>query len=139
MIPRATLKQPSAFLPIAMSLLALGTVLLSVAIHGTAPQTDEGAGAHIWQLLMAAQIPIVLFFTIKWVPQSPRQALPILALQIVAALAAVTPRMICGRFFMRSASMGRWTSPRLRRASSQDSRPVFRRPAAHASLATCTT
>jgi len=85
------LKQPSAFLPVAMSLAALATVLIFIALHGTAPQTDEGAAAHIWQLLMAAQAPIVLFFAIKWVPESPRQAVPILALQIVAALAAMAP------------------------------------------------
>ncbi len=85
------MKHPSAFLPVAMSLGALGTVLLYIALHGTAPQADEGALAHIWQFLMAAQAPIVLFFAIKWVPQSPRQAVPVLALQVAAALAAMAP------------------------------------------------
>ncbi len=85
------LKQPSAFLPVAMSLGALATVLAFLALHGPAPQADEGTAAHIWQLLMAAQAPIVLFFAIKWVPQSPRQAVPILALQIGAALTAMAP------------------------------------------------
>jgi len=85
------LKQPGAFLPVAMSLGALATVLIFVALHGTAPQADEGAAAHIWQLLMAAQAPIVLFFAIKWVPKSPRKAGPILALQVGAALAAMAP------------------------------------------------
>jgi hypothetical protein len=85
------LKRPSAFLPVAMSFGALATVLIFVALHGTAPQPDEGTAAHIWQLLMAAQVPIVLFFAIKWVRQSPRHALPILALQVAAALAAMAP------------------------------------------------
>jgi hypothetical protein len=85
------LKHPSAFLPVAMSLVALATVLVFIALHGTAPQADEGAAAHIWQLLMAAQAPIVLYFAIKWVPQSPREAAPILALQIGAAIAAMAP------------------------------------------------
>jgi hypothetical protein len=85
------LKHPSAFLPVAMSLGALSTVLLFVALHGTARQADEGAAAHIWQLLMAAQVPIVLFFAIRWLPRSPRQAVPILGLQVVAALAAMAP------------------------------------------------
>lgn len=85
------LKHPSAFLPVVMSLGALVTVLMFVALHGTAPQADEGASAHVWQLLMAAQVPIVLFFAIKWLPQSPRQAVPILGLQIGAALAAMAP------------------------------------------------
>lgn len=85
------LKHPSAFLPVAMSFAALATVLIFVALHGTARQADEGAAAHIWQLLMAAQVPIVLFFAIKWLPRSPRQAVPILGLQVGAALAAMAP------------------------------------------------
>ena len=85
------LKRPSAFVPLAMSLAALATVVVFIALNGTAPQADEGAAAHIWQLLMAAQVPIVLFFAIKWLPRSPRQAVPILSLQVVAALAAMTP------------------------------------------------
>jgi hypothetical protein len=85
------LKHPSAFLPVTLSLAALATALMYAALHGTAPQADEGAAAHIWQLLMAAQAPIVLFFAIKWLPRSPRQAVPILGLQIGAALAAMAP------------------------------------------------
>jgi hypothetical protein len=85
------LKRPSAFLPLLMSLGALAAVATHVALHGTAPQADEGAAAHIWQLLMAAQVPVVLFFAVKWLPQGPRQAWPILALQVGAALAAMAP------------------------------------------------
>ena len=91
MSPLTILKHPTAFLPVAMSLGALATVLTFVALHGTAAQADEGAAAHVWQLLMAAQAPIVLYFAIKWVPQSPRQAVPILGLQLGAALAAMAP------------------------------------------------
>jgi hypothetical protein len=85
------LRHPSAFFPVAMSGVALATVLMFIALHGTAPQADEGAAAHLWQLLMAAQVPIVLFFAIRWLPQSPRKAVPVLALQLVAALAAMAP------------------------------------------------
>src|SRR5262245_12210354 len=83
-----TLKHPSAFLPIAMSLLAVTAVLTHIALAGTAPQLDEGTAAHFWQLLMAGQLPIILFFAIKWLPQSPRYALAILVLQGGAAAAA---------------------------------------------------
>jgi hypothetical protein len=89
--PSTVLKHPSAYLPVAMSLGALATVLTFIVLYGTAPQADEGAAAHIWQLLMAAQVPIVLFFAIKWLPQSPRQAVPVLGLQVGAALAAMAP------------------------------------------------
>ena len=85
------LKQPSAFLPVAMSLGALATVIIHVALFGTARQADEGTAAHIWQLLMAGQLPIVAYFAMKWLPKSPREALPVLALQAVAGLAALAP------------------------------------------------
>ena len=85
------MKQPSAFLPVAMSLAALATVLGHVLRFGVAREADEGTAAHIFQLLMIAQAPIVAFFAITWLPQAPRQALPILALQAAAALAALAP------------------------------------------------
>jgi hypothetical protein len=85
------LKRPSAFLPVAMSLLALAVVLVFLAVHGPAPQPDEGTAAHLWQLLMAGQVPIALLFALEWIPLRPRQAGQILVLQIVAALAAMAP------------------------------------------------
>jgi hypothetical protein len=91
MNPLSMLKHPSAFLPVAMSVGAIATVLVFIALHGTAPQADEGAAAPIWQLLMADQVPLVLFFSLKWVPQSPKQAVRILALQVGAALSAMAP------------------------------------------------
>ena len=86
-----TLKHPSAFLPIAMSLLAVAVVLTHIALFGTARQPDEGTAAHLWQLLMAGQLPIVAFFAIRWLPHAPRYALPVLALQAGAAVAALAP------------------------------------------------
>jgi hypothetical protein len=85
------MKKPSAFLPLAMSFAALATVLVHVAMFGVAREADEGAAAHIWQILMAAQVPIVAFFAIKWLPRTPRQALRVLALQAGAGLAALAP------------------------------------------------
>lgn len=48
------------------------------------------------QLLMAAQVPIVAFFAVKWLPHSPRQALVVLLLQAVAGLAALAPVFLRG-------------------------------------------
>ena len=87
----STMKHPSAFIPVVMSLAALAIVLGHIAMFGAAREADEGTAAHLWQLLMAGQIPVVAFFALKWVPQTPRQALPILALQAVAGLAALAP------------------------------------------------
>jgi hypothetical protein len=85
------LRHPSAFLPLLMSLTALSVVLAYLSVNGPAPQSDEGAAAHIWQLLMAAQVPIVFFFAVKWLPRSPRQGAIALALQAGAAVAALLP------------------------------------------------
>lgn len=85
------LKKPSALLPLVLSFSALATVLVHVALFGVTREADEGTAAHLWQLLMAAQIPMIAFFGIKWLPRAPRQALVVLALQGGAALAALAP------------------------------------------------
>jgi hypothetical protein len=87
----SSLKQPAALIPVAMSLAALATVLFHIAIFGTARESDEGAAAHIWQLLMALQAPVVAFYAVKWFPREPRQTLQVLGVQAAAALAAVAP------------------------------------------------
>lgn len=87
----STLKKPSAFLPLAMSFAALVLVLGHVALFGAVREADEGTAAHLFQILMAGQIPIAAFFAIKWLVRTPRQALPVLALQVGAALAALAP------------------------------------------------
>ena len=85
------IKRPSAFLPVAMSSAALVTLLVALSVGGAARETDEGTAAHIWQLLMGGQVPIVAYFAIRWLPQAPRQALYVLALQVAIALAAMAP------------------------------------------------
>ena len=87
----AIVKKPSAVIPIAMSLAALSVVLVHIAIAGIAPQADEGAAAHMWQLLMAAQMPLLLFFAIKWLPRAHRQALYVVGLQATALAASLAP------------------------------------------------
>jgi len=84
-----SIKQPSGFLPLAMSLAALALVLGNVAIFGVVHEADEGAAAHIFQLLMVVQVPIVAFFAIKWLPRAPKETLRVLALQAGAALAPI--------------------------------------------------
>lgn len=85
------LRQPSAFLPVACSLMALAIVLLHIAFVGTAREADEGTAAHLWQLLMAGQLPVIAYFAIAWLPRAPRSASAVLGLQMVAALAAMAP------------------------------------------------
>jgi hypothetical protein len=81
------MRQPSAFLPLIMSLAGLALVLAHVAVSGGGPEVDEGTAARLWWLLMAAQLPVVAFFAIAWLPRAPRHAVLVLALQVVALLA----------------------------------------------------
>ena len=74
-----------------MSIAALSLVLGHIAIFGVGRQADEGAAAHLWQLLMAGQLPVIAVFAIKWLPRTPGPALLVLGLQAVAVLAAATP------------------------------------------------
>jgi hypothetical protein len=92
----AMVRRPSAFLPLAMSLTALAMVLVPIGwaiSHSTGIRhdPDEGAIAHLWQLLMTVQIPVVLFFAVKWMRRAPRPALRVLALQAGAWLASCAP------------------------------------------------
>jgi hypothetical protein len=87
----ATLRRPSAWIPFAMSLAALGLVLSHIARYGVARQPDEGASAHLWQLLMALQLPVIAYFGIRWLPRTPWQGGVVLSLQLAAALAAAAP------------------------------------------------
>lgn len=82
------MKQPSALVPLAMSLAALAIVLIHFASFGIVHEVDEGTSAHLFQILMVLQVPVILFFAVKWLPRAPRQALLVLALQAGAALAA---------------------------------------------------
>ena len=76
--------QPSAWIPLVMSLAALMMILGYVAIFGIVHNEDEGAPAHIFQLIMVAQLPIAGYFAIKWLPKRPKQSLLVLALQAIA-------------------------------------------------------
>ena len=85
------IKQPSACLPLAMSLAAFALVIGTVTVHGVVHEPDEGTAAHLFQMLIAGQVPIVAFFAVKWLPRTPRPAACVLAAQVGAVLAALAP------------------------------------------------
>ncbi len=90
----SALRHPSGFIPLLMSLVAMATIVVHLAVHGTARQPDEGAAARLWQLLMAGQIPVIIYFAARWVSESPRRGLLVLAIQIAAWIAAAAPIFI---------------------------------------------
>jgi hypothetical protein len=97
MTVRALMRQPSGYLPVAMSLGALAMIVWFVAAHGVVHQPDEGAQAHLWQLLVAGQVPLIAYFAYRWVSIARRPALVVLALQGAAlVLLAVAPLWLLG-------------------------------------------
>jgi hypothetical protein len=97
MTVRTLLRHPTGFLPVAMSVGALGMIVWYVAVHGVAQQADEGAQAHLWQLLVAGQVPLMAYFAFRWLPAATRPALAVLALQAAAiVLLAVAPLWALG-------------------------------------------
>jgi hypothetical protein len=85
------MKQPGAFLPVVMSFVSLVIVVGHVVMYGAVREADEGTAAHVFQLLMVAQVPIAAFFAIRWFPRLPREALQVLLVQAAAAIAALAP------------------------------------------------
>lgn len=84
-------KFPSAWIPIASSVVIIAMELWFISSIGTEPQADEGVAAHLFQLWLVSQIILVPLFALKWIPQNPRQALPITLSQIALTLAACFP------------------------------------------------
>ena len=82
------LKKPSAWIPIAIPLLFLAYIITVISLFGIGQDEnkDEGTGAHLFQLWLVLEPFLLGYFAFKYVPRAPKQALLILALQIVAAL-----------------------------------------------------
>jgi hypothetical protein len=97
MTVRALLRKPTGYLPVAMSIGACAMIVWYVAVHGVVHQPDEGAQAHLWQLLVAGQVPLIAYFAFRWLPTATRPALVVLAVQVVAViLLAVAPLWALG-------------------------------------------
>ena len=82
----APVKHWTALLPLALGVAGLVLIFGHVASGGVR-EADEGTAAHIWQLLMAAQLPLIAIFAITWLSRAPKMALMILALQVAVVLA----------------------------------------------------
>lgn len=76
--------KPEAWLPFFMSLSALILLMAYVALVGVHTTQDEGGAAHLFQLIMALQTPVIIYFAIKWIPRQPKDAYKILVAQLVA-------------------------------------------------------
>ena len=86
------IKNPSAWVPIAMSLAVLTAMLIYIGVAGAPTrQPDEGTGAHLFQIWLVLELLLIAFFALKWLPRKPKQTFLILAIQILATLGACAP------------------------------------------------
>jgi cell division protein FtsW (lipid II flippase) len=85
------IRRPLAWIPVAMSLAILAMVLTTIGISGAVRQEDEGTQAHIFQIWLVLEVALVTVFAVAWVPRRPKQALVVLAIQILCVLAACAP------------------------------------------------
>jgi hypothetical protein len=83
------LKRPSGFLPLLISAGFLALLGTRFAQGTLVRQPDEGAAAHLFQILMPLQFAIIVFFGISWLPKRTKAAAVVLALQCCAALAVL--------------------------------------------------
>jgi peptidoglycan/LPS O-acetylase OafA/YrhL len=89
-----TLNRSALLTSLLLSALALAVVLANI-LGGVGPQADETTSAHLWQLLMGLQLPLVAISvaTADW---RRRSTAPLLALQVTAIAAACVPVWLAG-------------------------------------------
>ena len=97
---REVLCCPTGLLPIGLSLSALLIVFMHIAFFGPGPEPDAGAAAHVWQLLMAAQIPALALFAARWFRTARRPAIQVLTLHGAAIVLAVAAAGLAPLYFL---------------------------------------
>lgn len=82
-----TLRKPSAWIPVAMTIAILGMMSLYLfGILPPEPTSDEGTMAHLFQLWAVLEFCAIVFFAFKWLGNEPTKAWKIIALQIGMAI-----------------------------------------------------
>ena len=91
---RATLNRAAGLAPLACSAVAFAIVMTNV-LAGVPPQPDENASAHLWQVLMAVQLPLIAWFalTADW---RRRSTVLLTALQVAGIAVACLPVWLAG-------------------------------------------
>jgi hypothetical protein len=88
---RQKINRISGIVPIVLSLMAFGVVMVGVLTGSEKGNADEGSLAHIFQLLIVAQPPFILVFvaTAEW--KRVARVAGLIALQAAALVLAFAP------------------------------------------------
>lgn len=91
---RVQLNRSSFILPLVLSTLAFALVMANI-LAGVLPSQDENASAHMFQLMISAEVPVISVFlaTANW--RTQRSAL-LFAIQIVCIGIACLPVWLAG-------------------------------------------
>lgn len=90
----AMARHPSAFVPLILSGCALALLVGYLSVFGIGSGRtahDEGATAHLYQLLIGAQLLIIPWFALRWSWREWRAGATLLALQALAITASFAP------------------------------------------------
>ena len=99
-LSRSAFRARSAWVPIGLSAAAVALVASYIAMGPHAPymindhgvvREDEGAMAHLWQILMLLQVGGILAFAVLWWPRDVKRAAIMLSVQCLAVLCAAAP------------------------------------------------
>ena len=88
------LKKPSAAIPIVISFIAVTLVLVQRSLVLSGEDSDVAAFSRTFRIVLALQIPPIIYFLYRWLPRKPNDALRVLALQAGAALIAIAAGML---------------------------------------------
>ena len=81
---RAKINMMAGLLPVVMSLAALAMVLIAVTTGWERDLADEGMAAHLFQLLIVGEIPIILLFLLTAERGRTRPVVRLAAVQAAA-------------------------------------------------------
>jgi hypothetical protein len=90
-MPRQKINRISAIAPIAMSVAAFLLVMLAVTTGWGQNTKDEGAAAHIFQLLITVQLPVILAFLVTADWSRLARVAAVLSMQVIALAVAFAP------------------------------------------------
>ena len=88
LIDRRGINRFLSVVPIIFSMLALAIVVGNVVV-GARTQPDEGTWAHLFQLLIAGQLPLVLLFIVTADWARPREPILVMLVQALTCGAAL--------------------------------------------------
>ena len=88
------LKKPSAAIPIAISFAAITLVLVHRSLVISGDDSEVAGFSRAFRVILALQIPLILYFLYRWLPRKPNDALRVLALQVGAAFVAILAALL---------------------------------------------